>query len=97
MKNSTSKKLTNEAENFRDFITRFESFGKSIAFKYKENNEIKEITYEQYVKDIEWEQDGGVLVILLEDYVWCDHHEQERSDIIPLRYRKNEEGVFVRL
>ena len=47
-----SKKVTKEAENFRDFITRFESFGKSIAFKYKENNEIKEITYEQYVKDI---------------------------------------------
>ena len=47
-----SKKEKKEAENFRDFITRFESFGKSIAFKYKENNEIKEITYEQYVKDI---------------------------------------------
>ena len=52
MKKSASKKETKEAENFRDFITRFESFGKSIAFKYKENNEIKEITYEQYVKDI---------------------------------------------
>ena len=52
MKNKVSKKETKEAENFRDFITRFESFGKSIAFKYKENNEIKEITYEQYVKDI---------------------------------------------
>ena len=47
-----SKKVTKEAENFRDFITRYESFGKSIAFKYKENNEIKEITYEQFVKDI---------------------------------------------
>ena len=47
-----SKKATKEAENFRDFIIRFESFGKSIAFKYKENNEIKEITYEQFVKDI---------------------------------------------
>ena len=46
------KKMTTEVENFKDFITRFESFGKSIAFKYKENNEIKEITYEQYVKDI---------------------------------------------
>ncbi len=51
---------------------------------------------ERYVNDIEWEQDGEELVILMEDYVWCDHHEQERSDIIPLRYRKNEEGVFVR-
>ena len=39
MKKSASKKVTKEAENFRDFITRYESFGKSIAFKYKENNE----------------------------------------------------------
>ena len=47
-----SKEVKKEAQNFRDFIKRYESFGNSIAFKYKENNEIKEITYEQYVKDI---------------------------------------------
>lgn len=56
MKNKISKnkniKNTKELQNFKDFITRFESFGKLIAFKYKQNEEIKEITYEQYAQDI---------------------------------------------
>ena len=73
-----TKKEKKEAENFRDFITRFESFGKSIAFKYKENNEIKEITYEQYVKDIKALGTAlidmkvkRVVVIGTNSYKWC--------------------------
>ena len=73
-----SKKTTKEAENFRDFIIRFESFGNSIAFKYKENNEIKEITYEKYVKDIKALGTAlidmkvkRVVVIGTNSYKWC--------------------------
>ena len=82
MKSKISKnkniKNTKEAENFRDFITRFESFGNSIAFKYKENNEIKEITYEKYVKDIKALGTAlidmkvkRVVVIGTNSYKWC--------------------------
>ena len=82
MKSKISKnkniKNTKEAENFRDFITRFESFGNSIAFKYKENNEIKEITYEKYVKDIKALGTSlidmkvkRVVVIGTNSYKWC--------------------------
>ena len=73
-----SKKATKEAENFRDFIIRFESFGNSIAFKYKENNEIKEITYEKYGKDIKALGTAlidmkvkRVVVIGTNSYKWC--------------------------
>ena len=42
MKSKISKnkniKNTKEPQNFKDFITRFESFGKLIAFKYKQND-----------------------------------------------------------
>ena len=82
MKSKISKnkniKNTKEPQNFKDFITRFESFGNSIAFKYKENNEIKEITYEQYVKDIKALGTAlidmkvkRVVVIGTNSYKWC--------------------------
>lgn len=29
-------------------------------------------------------------------YEWCDDHEQERTEKIPLHYVKNEQGLFVR-
>ena len=45
MKSKISKnkniKNTKEPQNFKDFITRFESFGNAIAFKYKENKRFK--------------------------------------------------------
>ena len=82
MKSKISKnkniKNTKEPQNFKDFITRFESFGNSIAFKYKENNEIKEITYEKYVKDIKALGTAlidmkvkRVVVIGTNSYKWC--------------------------
>lgn len=58
IKNDKAKRKTEnnveerETENFQDFIKRYENFGNSVAFKYKVNSEIKEITYKQFVEDI---------------------------------------------
>ena len=82
MKSKISKnkniKNTKEPQNFKDFITRFESFGKLIAFKYKQNDEIKEITYEQYVQDIKALGTAfidmnvkRVIIIGNNSYKWC--------------------------
>ena len=82
MKSKISKnkniKNTKEPQNFKDFITRFESFGKLIAFKYKQNDEIKEITYEQYVQDIKALGTAfidmnvkRVIIIGNKSYKWC--------------------------
>ena len=82
MKSKISKnkniKNTKEPQNFKDFITRFESFGKLIAFKYKQNDEIKEITYEQYVQDIKAlgiafidMNVKRVIIIGNNSYKWC--------------------------
>ena len=82
MKSKISKnkniKNTEEPQNFKDFITRFESFGKLIAFKYKQNDEIKEITYEQYVQDIKALGTAfidmnvkRVIIIGNNSYKWC--------------------------
>ena len=39
--------------NYRELVEkRYETFGENIAFKYKENGEIKEISYNQFVEDI---------------------------------------------
>ena len=77
-KGGKTKKETKEAENFRDCIKRYESFGNLIAFKYKENSEIKEITYEQFVKDIKSIGTAlidmnvkRVAVIGSNSYKWC--------------------------
>ena len=73
-----SKKATKEAENFKDLIIRYENFGKLVAFKYKQNNEIKEITYEQFAKDIKALGTAlidmkvkRVAVIGTNSYKWC--------------------------
>ena len=47
------KKYYEEVSNFRELVKRYETFEKgNVAFKYKKNKEIHEITYEQFVKDI---------------------------------------------
>lgn len=38
--------------NFRELVKKYENFGDNIAFKYKENKEIKEVTYRKFVEDI---------------------------------------------
>ena len=48
-----SKKYYEEISNFRELVKRYETFEEdNIAFKYKKNKEIHEITYKQFVKDI---------------------------------------------
>ena len=39
-------------KDYKDLVKRYEGFGENIAFKFKKNGEIKEITYKQYVEDI---------------------------------------------
>lgn len=41
-----------EISNFRELVEIYETFGDNIAFKYKDNGEIKQITYNKFVKDI---------------------------------------------
>ena len=41
-----------EVSNFRELVKRYEKFGDNIAFKYKKEGEIKEISYSQFVSDI---------------------------------------------
>lgn len=46
------KDYLKEISNFRELVERYESFGDNIAFKYKKNKEIQEITYRKFVEDI---------------------------------------------
>ncbi len=47
------KKYYEEVSNFRELVKRYETFEENnIAFKYKKNKEIHEITYKQFVADI---------------------------------------------
>ena len=48
-----SIKYYEEVSNFRELVKRYESFEKdNVAFKYKKDKRIHEITYGQFVKDI---------------------------------------------
>lgn len=67
-----------EISNFQDYMKRLEKFEKSIAFKYKQNDEIKEITYEKYINDVKAlgtaliDLDiNRVVVIGNNSYKWC--------------------------
>ena len=68
----------NEISNFRQLVKRYETFGDKIAFKYKNNGEIKEITYNKYVEDIKKVAEKvissdvkRVAVIGNNRYEWC--------------------------
>src|SRR5699024_11671059 len=37
---------------FRELVKKYEGYGENIAFKYKKDGKIEEITYNQYVQDI---------------------------------------------
>ena len=74
MKNGVSKEIS----NFKEYIERIKKFKKNIAFKYKENDQIKEITYEQYINDIKALGTAlidldveKVVVIGNNSYKWC--------------------------
>ena len=74
MKNDVQKEIS----NFKEYIERIKKFKKNIAFKYKENDQIKEITYEQYINDIKSLGTAlidldveKVVVIGSNSYKWC--------------------------
>jgi len=51
---SKKEKVNNEpVHNFRELVEKYKSFDDKIAFKYKKNGEIVDITYKKYAKDIE--------------------------------------------
>ena len=53
MGKKSEKKYYEEVSNFRELVKRYESFkDDNVAFKYKKNKEIHEITYKQFVEDI---------------------------------------------
>ena len=67
-----------EVSNFRELVKRYESFGDNIAFKYKKNGEIKEISYKKFVEDIKKVAEKvissdvkRVAVIGNNRYEWC--------------------------
>lgn len=67
-----------EVLNLRDLVERYKTFGDNIAFKYKKDNEIKEITYNKYVEDVEALGTKllncgitKIAVIGMNSYKWC--------------------------
>ena len=78
MKGKISKKNDKEICNFQEYIKRIENFSKNVAFKYKENSQIKEIKYDQYIKDVKALGTAlidmnikRVVVIGNNSYKWC--------------------------
>ena len=76
---SKNKNLEYEqVKNFRELVKRYEGFGENIAFKYKENKELQEVTYSKFAEDIkkiaEVALDSDikrVAVIGNNRYEWC--------------------------
>ena len=52
MGKKSKMKYYDELSNFRELVKRYEEFGDNVAFKYKVNKEVKEVTYKQFVQDI---------------------------------------------
>ena len=49
MGKKSEKKYYEEVSNFRELVKRYESFkDDNVAFKYKKNKEVHEITYKQF-------------------------------------------------
>ena len=46
------KKYLVEISNFRELVKRYEEYGENIAFKFKKNGNLEEITYKKFVEDI---------------------------------------------
>ena len=46
------KKYLAEISNFRELVKKYEEYGENIAFKFKKNGNLEEITYKKFVEDI---------------------------------------------
>ncbi len=65
-------------KNFRELVKRYEQFKDKVAFKYKKNGEIKEITYSKFAEDIKSMSEAiiasnakRIAVIGDNRYEWC--------------------------
>lgn len=78
MEKKSKIKYHDEISNFRELVKKYESYGENIAFKYKKDGKIEEITYNQYVQDIKKVAEKvissdvkRVAVIGNNRYEWC--------------------------
>ena len=46
------RKYLAEVFNFRELVKRYEDYGDNIAFKFKKDGNLEEITYKKFVEDI---------------------------------------------
>ena len=72
------KKYLAEISNFRELVKRYEEYGENIAFKFKKNGNLEEITYKKFVEDIKKVAEKvissdvkRVAVIGNNRYEWC--------------------------
>lgn len=72
------KKYLAEISNFRELVKRYEEYGDSVAFKFKKDGNLEEITYKKFVEDIKKVAEKvissdvkRVAVIGNNRYEWC--------------------------
>ena len=72
------KKYLAEISNFRELVKKYEEYGENIAFKFKKNGNLEEITYKKFVEDIKKVAEKvissdvkRVAVIGNNRYEWC--------------------------
>ena len=72
------KKYLAEISNFRELVKRYEEYGENIAFKFKKDGNLEEITYKKFVEDIKKVAEKvissdvrRVAVIGNNRYEWC--------------------------
>lgn len=77
-KNSFKTYDVEKIYTFKDLVKRYEKFDENIAFKYKKDGQIKEITYSKFAKDIKAISEAvldmdlkRVVVIGNNRYEWC--------------------------
>ncbi len=72
------KKYLAEISNFRELVKKYEEYGENIAFKFKKNGNLEEITYKKFIEDIKKVAEKvissdvkRVAVIGNNRYEWC--------------------------
>ena len=78
MRKKDKIKYYEEISNFRELVKKYEGYGENIAFKYKRNGKVEEVTYSKYVGDIKKVAEKvissdvkRVAVIGNNRYEWC--------------------------
>ena len=72
------KKYLAEISNFRELVKKYEEYGDNVAFKFKKDGNLEEITYKKFVEDIKKVAEKvissdvkRVAVIGNNRYEWC--------------------------